>query len=81
MLRKVGVRYAFVEDCPCGTCDEFFAFGRDRDGAVWIAFSRDGVPQRLRGAEERVAVEAISDDELLVTVAVVENVLAESDTE
>ncbi len=43
-IEKTGVRHAFVEDCPCGACGDFFAFGRGPGASLWIALSTDGVP-------------------------------------
>lgn len=47
-LEKKGVRHAFLEDCPCGGCEDFFGFGRGPGASLWIAFSTDGDTPPLR---------------------------------
>lgn len=47
-LEKVGIRHAFLEDCPCGGCEDFFGFGRGPGASLWIAFSTDGAEPPLR---------------------------------
>jgi hypothetical protein len=77
-LEKTGVRHAFLEDCPCGGCADFFAFGRGRDGSLWIAFSTDGEPFRLWREEHRMSLKNVS-RELRRVVAIMHDVLAVSD--
>lgn len=82
LIGKAGVPHAFVEDCPCGGCEDFFAFGRaGRGGSLWIAFSTDRAPLEFwREGEAPLSLAHVS-EELREVLRKVRDVLEVSDPE
>lgn len=77
-FEKVSVHHAFLEDCPCGGCGDFFGFGRGPGASLWIAFSTDGAPFRLWREGHRMSLKNVS-GELRRVVAIMHDVMALSD--
>lgn len=77
-LLVVSVHHPFVEDCACG-CGDFYAFGQTLKGEVWINFSNDTAPRRLRPPRTRLVSLRPVSAELKHLLDTVEYVLDVSD--
>ncbi len=79
-LKVAGIHHPFMEDCPCGGCEDFFGFGRGAGPSLWIAFSTDErAPTCLwREGEPPLSLARVS-RELLEVLRKVRDVLDMSD--